>query len=114
MICGDINIRLERKDDKEVRKFNELLQKFNLKQHISEATHIKNCTLDVIVTKNNNLVKNWEAQGRITNSDHFPVTATLENKKEKENETNEIISFRHTKNIYLDKLKDRMKCSKIT
>ena len=51
LIAGDVNIHLDKPDDRLTRKFNHILEDFGLAQHISCPTHNAGHTLDVIITK---------------------------------------------------------------
>ena len=51
IIAGDINIHVETDETSSV-KFHEIIDLFNLKQHVIGPTHIKGHTIDVIITKN--------------------------------------------------------------
>ena len=51
VIAGDVNIHVET-DDQYARKFHELLDLYDIKQHITEPTHRKRHTLDVVLTPN--------------------------------------------------------------
>ena len=52
VIAGDINIHVET-DEAPSRKFHEIIDIFDLKQHVSGPTHIKGHTIDVVITRNN-------------------------------------------------------------
>ena len=49
-LTGDINIRLDRDDDRHCERFNNTLTGFNLTKFVSQSTHQLGGTLDVIVT----------------------------------------------------------------
>lgn len=51
IIAGDINIHVET-DDASSKKFHEIIDLFDLKQHVTGPTHIKGHTIDVIITRN--------------------------------------------------------------
>ena len=58
IIAGDINIHVETNESPSV-KFHDLMDCFDLKQHIVGPTHIMGHTIDVVITRNKtNLVKN--------------------------------------------------------
>ncbi len=46
IICGDINIHVNKPDDPNTRIFMDILSQFNLVQHINEQTHKLGNTLD--------------------------------------------------------------------
>ena len=45
LIAGDVNIHMET-DDCSSKKFKELLESYDLKQHVAEPTHIMGHTID--------------------------------------------------------------------
>ena len=51
IICGDINIHVETNEPPSM-KFHDLMDCFDLKQHIVGPTHIKGHTIDVVITRN--------------------------------------------------------------
>ena len=51
VIAGDLNIHTET-ESADAKHFNELLDLYNLKQHVDLPTHIKGHTLDVVITPN--------------------------------------------------------------
>jgi hypothetical protein len=51
IIAGDINIHCDKKDDRHTRQLNNLLEAFNLTQMITEPTHKKGHTLDVLIAR---------------------------------------------------------------
>ena len=75
VLAGDFNIHMENINDPDVRKFQLLLQQYDLTQHIDCATHISNGILDLVLTrtsdKNTLQIKNVEITQTVTTSDHF-------------------------------------------
>ena len=53
VIAGDLNIHTET-ETPDAKQFKELLDIYNLEQHITEPTHVKGHTLDVVITPNKN------------------------------------------------------------
>ena len=51
VIAGDINIHMET-EEASAKRMQELLDLYDLKQHVDEPTHIKGHTLDVVITPN--------------------------------------------------------------
>ena len=51
IIAGDINIHLDNKDNTYTKQFNELLEMFNLIQHIDFPTHSCGHMIDVIISR---------------------------------------------------------------
>ena len=48
MIAGDFNIHIDNKENNDGAKFLDLLESFDLNQHLNEMTHNKGKTLDLI------------------------------------------------------------------
>ena len=53
LIVGDVNLHLDVLDNPNTQKFNNLLEEFNLQQHIQEQTHVDGHTLEVLITSAN-------------------------------------------------------------
>ena len=51
LITGDFNFHVDVNHDQNARRFLDLLDTFNLKQHISTPTHRSGHTLDLIITR---------------------------------------------------------------
>ncbi len=51
IICGDFNIHVNKPDDPNTKKFKDILDQFDLVQHINEPTHNLGNTLDLIITR---------------------------------------------------------------
>ena len=73
-------------DDASSNKFNDLIDMYDLKQHVEVPTHIKGHTLDVVITPNKNSLRNL----RVTSYDlshhsliDFDSAFELESTKEK-------------------------------
>ena len=106
IIAGDINIHVE-SNDSSSRKFHDLMDCFDLKQHDVGPTHIKGHTIDVVITRNKaNLVSNV----KVTPSDlshHSLITFnfTIEPLKI----ISKSITFRATKNMDHDQFQRDVK-----
>ena len=55
--AGDINIHMEM-DDASSNKLNDLIDMHDLKQHVEVPTHMKGHTLDIVITPNENSLRN--------------------------------------------------------
>ena len=76
IITGDFNIHLDVADDPETLKFKEILENFNLRQHVTTSTHIHGHILDVFITPEDcNYIVDLNVSDSI--SDHLIITATL-------------------------------------
>lgn len=49
--AGDFNIHVDCSDDNDAHKFLNLLESFNMMQHVTGATHSDDHTLDVVITR---------------------------------------------------------------
>lgn len=97
LIAGDINIHMDDCTCTYAKKFQDILDSFNLVQHVKFITHIQGHTLDVIITyKDSPIVKNIEFEEYDISHHHlikFKVEVEIELKIVKE------IKFRKLKNI---------------
>ena len=53
-IVGDINIHWDVQSDNSVKRFADLLESFNIIQHVKFPTHIDGHTIDLILTPSEN------------------------------------------------------------
>ena len=51
VVCGDFNIHVDRSDDKHAVQLLQLLQTFDMVQHVTEPTHIAGHTLDLVIAR---------------------------------------------------------------
>ena len=51
VISGDFSLHLDDLRDNDTKKFEDLLETFNLSQHVSGPTHLSGQTLDLIITR---------------------------------------------------------------
>ena len=84
LIVGDFNIHVKRTEEYQARKFNALLQKFGLKQHVQDVTRDgkegeKSSILDLVIsyTKDESFVSNVAVLKDQKFSDHNPVKFQL-------------------------------------
>ena len=72
IISGDFNIHMDDPNDITAKHFRDLLNAFGLTQHVNDATHVYDHTLDLIITQ-----PNFSPTLVITNppiiSDHEPI-----------------------------------------
>ena len=106
-ILGDLNLHLDT-DNAGTRKFNDILDSFNLKQHVDFPTHIHGHWLDVFITRaGNHNVKSIKSCPGV--SDHFMVLAQLNFCKPIPGKQK--IAFRHLRKIDISKLKAELSAS---
>ena len=97
--------------DRTARQFSDLLKTFDLHQNVHCATHIKGNTLDLIITRSDEeLVKDITVTDSCI-SDHFWVGCSIVGPKPKT--VRKQISFRKTKSIDLDHLKNDIHSSEL-
>ena len=96
VIAGDINIHVET-EKTYANQFKNILSLYDLKQHVTEATHIKGHTIDVVITPN---IDSYVQDLNITQLDlshHSLIDFNL--KTETKTKSEKTISFRSFKNI---------------
>lgn len=72
IIAGDINIHVET-DESSSKIFHEIIDMFNLKQHVTGPTRIKGHTIDVIITRNDKSAVESVVINKYTLSHHFLI-----------------------------------------
>ena len=101
IIAGDFNIHMET-NDVNSKKMKDLMDVYDLKQHVGVPTHIKGHTLDLVITPSNDTLENL-CVTNIDLSHHFLIdfnaTLELESTKEKRN-----ITYR-SKNVNLEEFR---------
>ena len=95
IIAGDVNIHVETEEVSSVR-FHEILNLFDLKQHVSGPTHIMGHTIDVVITRNHDMTVGNIKVTRYNMSHHFLIDF----------EVNAKVKEVFTKTIHYRKLKD--------
>ena len=111
LIGGDFNIQMDVGDSPDTKKFNDLLDCFNLKNHVSKSTHENGHTLDLIITRENDniIVKQPDIMSFI--SDHAFVRAETTTLMKTYDEKQ--ISFRKIKSLDIEKFKSDILTSEI-
>lgn len=77
LIVGDFNIHVDNSNDTTARQFVDLLDSFNLVQHVSEKTHANGHTLDLVIS---NAMDHFVNDVKITDpviSDNLAFHSTL-------------------------------------
>ena len=72
VIVGDVNIHMET-DESSARKLKELLDLFELEQHVTESTHIKGHTIDAVISPNKDSYIKDMVIRKIDLSHHFLI-----------------------------------------
>ena len=57
LICGDFNIHIDDNDDVHETRLDELLQTYDLVQHVREPTHAACHILDVVISRSDTVVQ---------------------------------------------------------
>ena len=105
IIAGDINIHVETDESSSV-KFQEIIDMFDLKQHVTGPTHIKGHTIDVIITRNDKSVTDVEIY-QYNLSHHFLIDFVF--RAELAESHTKTITYRNVKKVNSEKF-----CSDIT
>ena len=77
LIVGDFNIHVDNSNDTTAKQFVDLLDSFNLVQHVSEKTHANGHTLDLVIS---NAMDHFVNDVKITDpviSDNLAFHSTL-------------------------------------
>lgn len=106
VIAGDMNIHVET-DTIYSKKFKEMMDVYDLKQHVQEATHVKGHTLDIVITPNKD---SYLRNMNVTNhdlSDHFLINFGIVcEPSERQMKT---ITYRSIKNVDMAKFSNDLK-----
>ena len=105
IVIGDFNIHVNKFSDTNARKLADILEMFNLKQHISEATHENGNTLDLVITPEISSVQKCIVDD--LNSDHNSILIHLDAMKT--NQKQNTISWRPFKNWDINAFKRDVK-----
>ena len=101
ILSGDFNFHVDDKNNIYTKKFLDLITIFNLKQHVNDATHVSNHTLDLILTRYDNCdIVNSISVIDPGISDHYSVMAKICLKKP--NHQRREVSYRNLKSINYD------------
>ena len=106
VIAGDVNIHVET-SGLYARQFDELLDLYGIKQHVTSATHSKGHTLDVVLTPNKEKYLDGIELSAIDLSDHFLVDFNLNVQRKLKQK--KVISYRPTKTVDMVKFCEDVK-----
>jgi hypothetical protein len=106
---GDFNFHVDNRQCKDARKFCDILESFDLVQHVNQATHDKGHTLDLVITRSSEqLIDKLQVKDMVI-SDHFCIHFLMEGRKlttaQKE------ISYRKMKSIDLKEFESDLNSS---
>ena len=77
LISGDFNFHLDDMANTNTMKFNEMLETFGLKQHVSKPTHSSNHILDLLITRSITDINVLSIENTLFLSDHCFVECKL-------------------------------------
>ena len=97
LVLGDFNIHADNSDDASTRKLNDIVGMFGFEQSVNEATHEEGHTVDLVLSRNSDLVLSKTSVDKNLKSDHFAIKCKLNVKKLPPPKTT--YSFRKIKNI---------------
>ena len=103
LILGDFNLHVNAADDVNGKRFLDLLLSFNLKQHVLCPTYNGRYTLDLMITRSDDLFVSDVCTSDIVISDHSPVLCHLNLVKPLSK--TKFVNFRNLKSLCLDSFK---------
>ena len=112
IIAGDFNVHVDETHDPSCTKFHELLDLFDLTQHIHEATHIMGHTLDLVISRVDDPLVDSVVVTQHDLSHHFLVNFEINIKPQSVN--NKTITFRNIKKINSQQLRSDITASYAT
>ena len=74
IICGDFNFHMDNSNDLNTRRLNSILNEHSLSQHIQDPTHNSGHTLDLLITRKNEVCINSVEVTDMGISDHFGIS----------------------------------------
>ena len=77
LIVGDFNLHCELNDAPGVKALNDILAENNLKQHVTEPTHMKGHMLDLVITRSSSSLVSSTTAYPSSISDHYSVIFRL-------------------------------------
>ncbi len=106
ILCGDYNVHVNKPNEAETRRFNDILKSADLIQHINEKTHIKGNTLDLVISdKESKTIKKCTVDDFL--SDHAVITIDLNMTKPPKSKKK--VTFRRNKDVDLKLLESDIK-----
>ena len=114
IIAGDFNFHMERPDDLYPKKLYQLLEDYQLHQHVPLVpTHDQDGTLDLVMTSKTfrSKLASLEIIPSSTRSDHFLVVFDVDVTHKSESDTVNYSNYRKFKDIDIDKFKEDVRNS---
>ena len=109
LIVGDFNIHVDNSNDATARQFLDLLDSFDLVQHVREKTHANGHTLDLVIS---NAMDHFVNDVKTTDpviSDHLAVHSTLH--LEKPRFVKKVVSSRNLRRIDMNSFRSDIESS---
>ncbi len=107
IFCGDYNFHMNKPNDGKAMKFRDILETFDLKQHIQESTHREGNTLDLIISNKESSIISHHVDFML--SDHCNILFDLDMSKPPR--LRKSITYRKTKAINIDDFKNDIRNS---
>ena len=104
VLIGDFNFHVDDQNDTQAQRFIKLLDSYNLKQHVTNTTHEAGHTLDLIITRTEELCVSDIKIDNSVPSDHSAVIFNLPSKSP--GLPTKVISYRKWRNIDTTSLKE--------
>ncbi len=105
IFCGDYNVHVNKANDAETRRFNSIIELAELKQHVSEKTHIHGNTLDLVMSDiESKSITNCVVDDFL--SDHAVVLMDLNMTKPPK--STKMVRFRRNQNVDLNVLESQI------
>ena len=77
LITGDFNFHMDDPDNANAKRFADLLESYDLKQHVNCGTHASGHTLDLVITRSDDsLIKDTKVKDPVI-SDHLAIHCVL-------------------------------------
>ena len=77
LITGDFNFHMDDPDNANAKRFADLLESYDLKQHVNCGTHTSGHTLDLVITRSDDsLIKDTKVKDPVI-SDHLAIHCVL-------------------------------------
>ena len=116
LLTGDFNFHVERPNEHYPKKFLDLLDLYNLRQHVPIVpTHDQGGTLDLVITTQSleSKISNFGIVQSRTSSDHFLVLFDVDTRLSK-NDNGKFLSYRNFKSIDISIFKDDLRNSNLS
>ena len=113
LLLGNFNLHFENQNNKNTKKFQDILYATDLVQHVNVPTHIHGHCLDLVVTRTDELdIRDLTVHGAVI-SDHSAVTLKLPYTRPKQ--MKKTVTSRNYRDINLENFKqDIMACNFVT